>query len=138
MTSFATRTTKRARVAFGVVELGVAALVLWGVFRALPARWWVVDGGAAIVALLLVASGVTLLLGHRLAEVVTRAAGIVTLALGLALVAGLALGASWLAGVHGSLGRGGAALFGVIALLVLPYLVVLPAALLAWVGPRSS
>ena len=45
--------------------------------------------------------------------------------------------ASWLYGVYGPVGKGGAALFILVAFLVLPYLVVFPAVLLAWVGPRQ-
>ena len=128
---------KGARIGFGVVNLGVAALVAWGVFRLLPTRWWVVDDGAAIVALLMAASGFALLANHRLAEPVTRIAGFVVLALGLGVFAALALTASWLYGVYGPVGKGGTALFTLVALLVFPYVVVLPAALLVWVGPRA-
>ncbi len=129
---------KRARIAFGVVNAGVAALVAWSVFRGLPTRWWVVDDGAFVIVVLMAASSIALLTNHRLAEPITRAAAAVTLLLGLALFATLALTASWLYGVYGPVGKGGSALFALVALLVLPYLVVLPAALLAWVGPRRS
>jgi hypothetical protein len=128
---------KAPRIAFGIINLGVAALVAWCVFRGLPTRWWVADTGGAIVATLMAASGAALLANHRLAETVTRIAAAVVLAHGLALFAALALTASWLYGVYGPVGKGGAALFTLVALLVLPYLVVLPAALLAWVGPRT-
>ncbi|CAN5923832.1 hypothetical protein BH11MYX4_BH11MYX4_17750 [soil metagenome] len=127
---------KRARIGFGVLNVGVAALVAWGVFRGLPTRWWVVDDGAAVVAGLMAASGIALLANHRLAEPITRVAGFVVLALGLAVFAALALTASWLYGVYGPVGKGGSALFALVALLVFPYVVVLPAVLLAWVGPR--
>lgn len=126
-----------ARIGFGILNLGVAVLVAWGVFRGLPTRWWVVDGGAVIVTALLGASGGLLLADHRLKETVTRAAGFVVLALGLAVFAALALTASWLYGVYGPVGKGGAALFALVALLVFPYVIVLPAVLLAWVGPRA-
>lgn len=128
---------KAPRIAFGVTNLGVAALVGWCVFRGLPTRWWVVDAGGAVVVTLMAASGLALLANHRLAEKVTRIAAAVVLAHGLALFATLALTASWLYGVYGPVGKGGAALFVLVALLVVPYLVVLPAALLAWIGPRS-
>ena len=129
---------KRARIAFGVTNAGVAALVAWSVFRGLPTRWWVVDDGAFVIVVLMAASSVALLSNHRLAEPITRAAAAVTLLLGLALFATLALTASWLYGVYGPVGKGGSALFALVALMVFPYLVVLPAALLAWVGPRPS
>ena len=128
---------KTPRIAFGVINLGVAALVAWCVFRGLPTRWWVADTGGAIVVTLMASSGAALLANHRLAAKVTRLAAGVVLAHGLALFAALALTASWLYGVYGPVGKGGAAIFALVALLVLPYLIVLPAALLAWVGPRS-
>ena len=128
---------KGARIGFGMLNLAVGALVAWGVFRGLPTRWWAVDSGAAVVCALLAASGILLLADHRRKEVVTRVAGFVVLALGLAVFAALALTASWLYGVYGPVGKGGAALFALVALLVFPYVVVLPAVLLAWVGPRA-
>ncbi len=127
---------KGARIAFGLTNAGVAALVAWSVFRALPTRWWVIDDGAFVVVVLLAASSIALLANHRLAEPITRAAAALTLLLGLALFATLALTASWLYGVYGPVGKGGSALFTLVALMVFPYLVLLPAALLAWVGPR--
>jgi hypothetical protein len=132
-----TQMTKSSRIAFGVVNLLVSALVAWCVFRGLPTRWWVVDTGGAFVVALMAASGLALLANHRRAEVVTRVAAAVVLALGLSLFAVLAVTASWLYGVYGPIGRGGTALFALIAVLVFPYLVVLPAVLLAWVGPRA-
>ena len=128
---------KGARLGFGALNLAVAALVAWGVFRGLPTRWWVVDGGAVIVCALMAGSGVALLADHRSKELVTRVAGFGVLALGLAVFAALALTASWLYGVYGPVGKGGAALFALVALLVFPYVIVLPAVLLAWVGPRA-
>ena len=127
---------KRARIAFGATNAVVAALVAWSVFRGLPTRWWVVDDGAFVIVVLMAASSVALLTNHRLAEPITRAAAAVTLLLGLAVFATLALTASWLYGVYGPVGKGGSALFALVALMVFPYLVVLPAALLAWVGAR--
>ena len=130
--------TKRARLGFGIVNLLVATVVAWGVFRNLPTRWWVVDDGAAIVVFMLTTSGFALLVNHPRKESLTRAAAFVVLALGLALFATLAITASWLYGVYGPVGKGGAALFILVAFLVLPYLVILPATLLAWIGPRKK
>src|SRR4029078_13094290 len=98
---------KAPRIAFGITNLGVAALVAWCVFRGLPTRWWVADTGGAIVVALMAASGVALLAKHRLAEPVTRVGAAVVLALGLALFATLAMTASWLYGVYGPVGKGG-------------------------------
>jgi len=127
----------RARIGFGIANLAVALFVLVGVFRLLPTRWWVVDVGAVVIALLLGSSGAALLKNAPIAERLTRAAAGVVLALGLALFAAIALTASWIGGVYGQVGAGGAIIFGLVAALVLPYVVVLPAVELAWVGPRA-
>jgi hypothetical protein len=129
---------KRPRIGFGVANLGVAILVAFCVFRALPTRWWVVDSGAAVLSSLLAASGVLLLAKSRHAERVTRIAAMVALAIGLATIAVLAATAAWLWGVYAPIGRGGAILFVLVLLLVVPYVVVLPAVELLWIGPRAG
>jgi hypothetical protein len=126
----------RARIGFGIANVAVALFVLFGVFRLLPTRWWVVDAGAVAVASLFGASGIALLRKHRLAEQLTRVAAAVVLALGLATFVAIVTTASWLSGVYGQVGLSGAIVFGLVAALVLPYVVVLPAVELAWVGPR--
>jgi hypothetical protein len=131
------RHTVKAKVGFGIANIAVAVFVAVGVFRLLPTRWWVVDAGAVIVALLLGASGGALLADAPIAERLTRAAAMVVLVLGLALFAAISLTASWISGVYGQVGAGGAIIFGLVAALVLPYVVVLPAVELVWVGPRE-
>lgn len=129
-------TSKWARVGFGITNVAVSGLVALGVFQGLPTRYWVVDGGALAVIALMGASGTALLANHRHKEALTRWASGLVLALGLTLFAALVVTASWLSGVYGPVGKGGAAIFVLVAALTLPYLVVLPAAELAWVGPR--
>jgi hypothetical protein len=90
-----------------------------------------------IVSVLLGASGAALLAKANVAERLTRAAAAVVLALGLALFAALVLTASWISGVYAQVGMTGAIIFGLVAALVLPYIVVLPAIELVWVGPPS-
>jgi hypothetical protein len=126
-----------ARIGFGVANCGVAALVAVCVFQFLPNRWWVVDGGAAVVTAALGASGAALLARWKHAERLTRAAAWVVLAIGLALALALVVTAAWLAGVYGPVGKGGAAVFGLVCALAFPYVVVLPAAELVWLGPRA-
>ncbi len=126
---------KKARIGFGLANLFVASLLASCIYFGLPTRWWVVDSGAAVVVAGLVMSGFSLLANHRLAVPLTRIVARVVLAVGLATVAILALTLSWLVGVYGPVGKGGAAIFGLVVLLILPYLVVLPVALLVWVGP---
>lgn len=127
-----------ARLTFATANLFASALVLLGVFGALPARWWVVDAGAGVAGGVLLVSAAGLFTRARWAERATRLASFIVLALGLALVATLALTASWLWGVYGPLGRGGAMLLVLVAALALPYLVALPALQLVWIGaPRG-
>jgi len=59
----------------------------------------------------------------------------VALALGLFLVSVLAVTASWLSGVYGPVGAGGAIILTLVAVLALPYLVVLPVVELVWLRP---
>lgn len=132
-----TTTTTTARRGFGAANVAVALFVAAGVFRFLPARWWVVDLGAVVVAGLLGASGAALLANARLAETLTRVAAALVLALGLTLFGALVITASWISGVYSQVGATGAILFGLVAALVLPYIVVLPAVELAWLGPRK-
>lgn len=129
---------RRARIGFGIANVAVAVFVVAGVFRFLPTRWWVVDTGAAIVGLLLGASGVALLAKASVAEKLTRIASGLVLVIGLALVTALVSTAGWIAGVYGQVGASGAIIFGLVGALVLPYVVVLPAVELAWIGPRAK
>ena len=128
---------KRGRLFFAITNLLAAGLVAWGVFGGLPTRWWPVDAGGAVVTALLGASGLALLVKYSRAEAITRLAGFVVLAVGLATFAVLVATAGWLGGVYGPVGKAGSAVFVLVAALVFPYLAVLPAALLAWVGPRA-
>jgi hypothetical protein len=130
--------SERAQIGFGIAN-GIATLLLAaGVFAGLPARFWPVDVGAAALTALLAASGAGLLLRASWAARVARAAALVALAVGLVLVATLALTASYLSGIYGPVGRGGAFILVLVAALALPYLVILPAAQLVWLGPRGK
>ncbi len=129
---------RRARIGFGIANLAVATFAVVGVFRFLPTRWWVVDTGAVVVGLLLGSSGVALLAKARVAEPLTRAASALVLVIGLALFTALVTTAGWIGGVYGQVGMSGAIIFGLVSALVLPYVVVLPAVELAWIGPRAK
>jgi hypothetical protein len=119
---------------FGVSNLVSAVVVYLGVFQGLPARWWLVDGPGAVLIALFAAAGGGLLAESWWAPKVARVASIVSLALGLLLVAAAALTASFLSGIYGPVGHGGALILTLTAALALPYLVVLPAAELVWLG----
>ncbi len=124
--------TRRAALVFGVGNVLTAALVLFGVFGALPARWWPVDTGAVVMGGLQLASGVGLLRGTSWGPRAAKFAAAVALALGLLFVSVLAVTASWLSGVYGPVGRGAAIVFALVVVLALPYVVVLPLVQLAW------
>jgi hypothetical protein len=128
----------RAMIGFGVGNVVAALVVAIGVFQGLPARWLPVDLAAAAVAALLAAAGVGLVMRAAWAPRLARAAALVVLAVGLVFVAALALTASYLSGIYGPVGKGGALILVLVAALALPYLVVLPAAQLVWLGPKAK
>jgi hypothetical protein len=126
------------RTGFGMADVASAALVYLGVFQGLPSRWWPVDVPAAMVVALFAAAGFGLLGHASWAPRVAWVASALSLVLGILLVATLALTASFLSGVYGPVGRGGALILTLAAALALPYLIVLPAAQLVWLGPFRS
>jgi hypothetical protein len=130
--------TRTASVFFGAADVLTGGLVAIGVFAGLPSRWWPVDAAATLLAGLDVAAGLALLAGASWAPRVARAACAVALALGLFTVTAAAVTASWLTGVYGPVGMGGAVILGLVAALVLPYLVALPLAQLVWLRHRSG
>jgi hypothetical protein len=129
---------RRTRIVLATADLLTAALVVFGVFVGLPTRWWPVDTAAIALVAIEVASGVGLFAGTRWAVRVARAAGALALAMGLFTVTVLALTATWLSGVYGPVGRGGALVLALVAILVFPYLVVLPVAQLLWLQPGDG
>ncbi|HEY3821957.1 MAG TPA: hypothetical protein VGL81_32545 [Polyangiaceae bacterium] len=129
--------SRRAAVVFGVADLVTAAVVGLGVFVALPGRWWPVDTAAAVLVALQGAAGVGLVARSTWAERAARAASAIALALGLFLVTVLAVTASWLSGVYGPVGAGGGIILTLVAVMALPYLVVLPGVQLVWLRPTA-
>jgi hypothetical protein len=120
------------RSAIAGAQLGLSVLLSGGVWLALPSRWaWVdVPGTALACAALLAAIG--LLARARWALPFARWVLRAELVLGTLTATLLAAAAAQLAGSYGPVGAGGAILLVTVALLVLPYLVVLPALQLAW------
>jgi hypothetical protein len=133
-----TKNRRAPAMAFGAVDILSAILVYVGVFEGLPARYWLVDSAAAVVMVLFAGAGAGLLTDKPWASRVALLASVVSLVLGLLLVSTLALTASYLSGVYGPVGRGGALILGLVAAMALPYLVVLPAAQLAWLRRGTS
>jgi hypothetical protein len=130
--------SRRAAIVFAIVDLSTGALLGSGVFFGLPDRWMVVDVPAAALMLLQLSAGGALLAGAPWAARLASAASLAALVGGLGLVTVLALTASWLSGVYGPVGRGGGIILALVALLALPYLVVLPAVQLFWLRLKDS
>jgi hypothetical protein len=130
-----TRSRRVVAIVFGLVNIASAVLVYLGVFEGLPSRYWPVDTLAALVVLALIAGAAGLLGNARWAPWAARIAASFALAVGLALVSVTAVSASYLSGIYGPVGRGGALILLLVAALALPYLIVLPAAQLVWLGP---
>jgi hypothetical protein len=128
------RTGGTFRTGFGLADLVSAAVLYLGVFQGLPSRWWLVDGAAVVVIALFTGAGLGLIGRASWAPKLAWIASAVSLVLGILLVATLALTASFLSGIYGPVGRGGALILALTAALAIPYLVVLPAAQLVWVG----
>lgn len=126
---------RRVRLGFGITNVFVALTAYLGIFHGLPSRWAPVDVlGVAVIALM-ASSGIGLVANRRGADMLARAAALVVLAIGMVLFAALVLTASWLGGVYGPVGKGGALIFFLVAAMVLPYGIVIPAAELLWLGP---
>jgi len=120
------------RMLFGIADILTALLVAFGTFVALPTRWLPVDAAACVLVALELVSGAGLLLRAPWGPRASSAVAAVALVVGLTVVTTLALTASWLAGVYGAVGSGGAIILTLVAALLLPYLVVLPAVKFAW------
>ena len=125
------------RTVMGAIDLALGALFLIGVWTLLPVRWWPVDVGASLIGAAFVASGALLLRAHPLAERVARIVAGTTLVIGLALVIALSYTVGNLYGLYGPVGQGGAVLLFVVALLLVPYLVIFPAAQVYFLLPRA-
>lgn len=106
----------------------VLAILLLGGLSVLPTRWLPVDVPAVAFALALAATGVGLWIGAPWAPRAARIVAAVTLVAGALLCTALAFTAAHISGLYGPVGSGGAILLGVVALLLLPYLVLIPAA----------
>ena len=112
-------------------------MIAGGVFIGLPARWMPVDVVAAIAALACAVSGAMMALDRGPKERVSRIVNLLVLLLGLGLVIVLAGTAGYLSGIYGPVGKGGAGVLVVIALLAVPYLIALPGAQLLYLGKNK-
>jgi len=121
----------------GGLDLFLAALLLLGVWVALPVRWLPMDLGMTLLAMLLAGAGFGLYRGAEWGERAGRAVAALTLIVGCGLATTLAFTAAGLVGMYGPVGSGGAIILTVSAFLLLPYLVVFPAAQLYFLLPSE-
>jgi hypothetical protein len=105
--------------------------------KQLPVRVAYVDAGIAVLCVCHMAASVLLLSASPRRCWPLRVASGASLLLGGAFIAALLAAAVHLAGIHGPVGRGGAALFALIVLLVVPYLLALPLAQLGASRPKE-
>ncbi len=120
----------RKRFLAAGLELFLALFLLVAIWFALPARWWPIDVGGTLLGCLLAIGGIGLLKNWRFGWHLSAAISWIALVVGITLVTVLAWTAAHLVGLYGPVGGGGALLLGAVAVLVLPYLVGLPALLL--------
>jgi hypothetical protein len=120
------------RSAIAGAQLGLSLLLSGGVWLALPARWAWVDVPGTLLASAAALAAIGLLAHARWALPFARWVLRAELLFGTLTATLLAAAAAQLAGSYGPVGAGGAILLVTVAVLVLPYLVVLPALQLSW------
>jgi hypothetical protein len=124
-------TSTRVRL-IATTQLFLGGLLLFAVWKLLPARWAPVDVLGTALSLGCLFAGGSLLAGARVGLRAARAVSVVTLGIGLLVTTLLCMTVGHLVGSYGPVGQGGAVLMLVIALLVLPYMVLLPLLQLSW------
>ncbi|HET6336822.1 MAG TPA: hypothetical protein VFG30_26540 [Polyangiales bacterium] len=121
-----------SRIAIAGAQGVIGILLLIGIWAGLPARWWPVDLLGTALALGALGSAVAVIAthgrpSHPRAMQFVRIVLWAELVLGTLTVSLLATSMAHLSGSYGPVGSGGALLMGAIFVLVLPYLVALPA-----------
>ena len=112
--------------------LGVGVLVL-----AQP-RFWALDVPALLIAGVQLTSAVALLAKLRWALRALTVAAWVSFVLGLLVVFLIVITMVFLRGIHGDYGVAALAVSGLIVALLVPYIVVLPALELLWLGKQRA
>ena len=128
--------SSRARKVFGSLHLATSGLVAFGVFVGLPVRYAPVDVASGLLAAALLISGSGLVTRASWCERIARLVSWITLGIGLLLTAVLVMTASHVVGLYGPIGRGGALILSMVALLVVPYLVAVPAVSVHWLSRK--
>ncbi len=128
----------RAPVTFGVLN-GVAGVVLLvGVFVLAQPRFWGLDVPALLIAAVQLTSAVALLARLPWALRALTVAAWVSFVLGLAIVFLIVVTMVFLRGIHGDYGLAALAVSGLVVALLVPYIVVLPALQLLWLGKQRA
>ncbi len=116
----------------------LGGILLFAIWRALPARWLPVDLIGTAMGLAALFAGVTIWgrkpIGLRVALVVSG----LWLVMGAVVTTALAWAASSIVGLYGPVGSGGALVLIFVALLVVPYLVGAPAMQVVYCLRRRS
>lgn len=120
------------RLGFGLTNLFTAA-VLGGAVLALPMRIKLIDVPSLLIAVLLFASGVSLLANLRWALRLFTIATWALLAVGLLLIAIAVLTIAFLSGVHGHWVDAGLPATGLAIALLVPYTLLYPVVSLLWI-----
>ena len=110
----------------GAADALTASLLLFAVWGALPARWWPIDLGVTVLAVLLFISGLALSIGTSWARGLGIFSSALVLVAGCSLVSGLAVTATEMAGLYGPVGRGASIILWIVFFLLVPYLILLP------------
>ena len=128
----------RVRIAFGVLNALTALVLFLGVFVVVEPRFWALDVPAFVIAALELVSAVALLAKRRWALRALALAAWVSFVLGLLVVSLVVLSMAFLRGIHGDYGVAALAVSGLIVLLLLPYVVALPALQLLWLKRHAA
>jgi hypothetical protein len=116
-----------ASTAFGIVDLAMAVLYAFLVFRVIPSRSATFTGVALAASALLAAGGVGMLVQSRLGLVLAAVAAAAMVAATFALILLLVASAAYLHGIYDGIGQAGAAIAIVAALLVVELVGLVPA-----------
>jgi protein-S-isoprenylcysteine O-methyltransferase Ste14 len=134
-----TDSDNRLRLTFGVLNGVTATVLIVGVFGVIQPRYWALDVPAFVIASASLSSSVALLTNRSWARRALAVAAWVSFVLGLLVVSLVVLSMAFLRGIHGDYGVAALAVSGLIVLLLVPYLLVLPALELLWLkrGPAE-
>lgn len=128
----------RPRPLLAAYSLLLSALLGFAVLRLLPVRVLPFDLAVGFVALHRLVVGIGLFHGGERAVRFARISAVLTLAFGLFVTTSLLVSVASVAGVYDSVGNGAAIAFGIVAALVVPYLVVFPALELRALAPSEA